>query len=454
MPTNAVKSKDNRIDMLGTKQLTKRLVLFALPLIASGVLQQSFNSVDVAVVGRYVGSSALAAVGVNGPVIGLIINLFIGIAVGANVVISNYIGRGDEGGTKRAVGTSMVMAAVSGIALMVIGLLVAKPILQWMGTPADVIDNAMLYLRIYSLGFPAMMVYNFGSAVLRSIGDTRRPFYCLMVGGLVNVVLNLIFVIVFGMGVEGVAIATDVANVVSALGVVMLLRREQGSLRVDRAGLRISEFEMSKILRIGVPAGLQGVVFSLSNTFIQSAINSFGADAMAGSAAALNYELYTYFFISSFGSAATAFISQNYGAGQFRQCQRIFIRCMTLSVVSCLLLNTTVYLNREFFCNIFTSGEAPIAYACVRIEWVLLFQFIACSYEIAGASMRAFGYSMTPTVITIIGTCLLRVCWVSSGPFSNLRDLLIIYPITWIVTGTAVVAAYIYASRRTLRHRS
>jgi putative MATE family efflux protein len=323
-----------------------------------------------------------------------------------------------------------------------------------MGTPADVIDNAMLYLRIYSLGFPAMMVYNFGSAVLRSIGDTRRPFYCLMVGGLVNVVLNLIFVIVFGMGVEGVAIATDVANVVSALGVVMLLRREQGSLRVDRAGLRISEFEMSKILRIGVPAGLQGVVFSLSNTFIQSAINSFGADAMAGSAAALNYELYTYFFISSFGSAATAFISQNYGAGQFRQCQRIFIRCMTLSVVACLLLNTTVYLNREFFCNIFTSGEAPIAYACVRIEWVLLFQFIACSYEIAGASMRAFGYSMTPTVITIIGTCLLRVCWVSSGPFSNLRDLLIIYPITWIVTGTAVVAAYIYASRRTLRHRS
>ncbi|MDE7443920.1 MAG: MATE family efflux transporter, partial [Muribaculaceae bacterium] len=281
---------ESRIDMLDARNLTGKLVSFALPIVASGVVQQSFNSVDVAVVGRYVGSHALAAVGSNGPVIGLIINLFVGIAIGANVIIANYIGRSDEARVAKAVATTMLLSAISGIVLLVIGLTISRPILELMGTPDAIIDSACRYLRIYSLGFPAMLVYNFGSAILRSVGDTKRPFYCLVFGGVVNIILNLVLVLIFGMGVEGVAIATVVSNIVSAIGVVHILQHENGAIRVSFNRLNMYRAELSRILRIGVPAGIQGMVFSLSNIFIQSAINSFGPEAVAGSAAALNYE--------------------------------------------------------------------------------------------------------------------------------------------------------------------
>lgn len=445
------KGSDVRIDMLDATHLTGKLVRFALPIVASGIVQQSFNSVDVAVVGRYVGSHALAAVGSNGPVIGLIINLFIGIAIGANVIIANYIGRSDSLRVTKAVSTTMLLSALSGLVLLGVGMSISRPILELMGTPEAIMDSACLYLRIFSLGFPAMLIYNFGSAVLRSIGDTKRPFYCLVIGGIVNIILNLVLVLVFGMGVDGVAVATVVSNVISAGGVVYILKREKGPIGVSVHNLRIYKAEMVRIFRIGVPAGIQGMVFSLSNIFIQSAINSFGPEAVAGSAAALNFELYCYFVISAFAQAAVAFVSQNYGAGQYGLCRAVFWRCMMLSVGSCGVLNIVIYLWRGPFVGIFTSDVHAIQYAAERVAYVLLFQFLASSYEIAGASMRGVGYSMTPTVLTIFGTCLLRVGWIYATPsFSSFGELLVIYPITWCVTGALVLAAYFIVAHKVL----
>ncbi|MDE6402917.1 MAG: MATE family efflux transporter, partial [Muribaculaceae bacterium] len=297
--------------MLDPKGLTRKLIVFVLPVLACGIVQQSFNAVDIAVVGKYVGPQALAAVGANGPVIGLIVNLFMGLSLGANVVIANFIGQCNGQGLQRAVATSAAIALISGIGMTVIGLAIAKSILGLLDTPESVIDKATEYLMIISLGFPGMMVLNFGSAILRSIGDTRRPFYCLVIGGIVNVALNLVFVLLFGRNVEGVAIATSISNYVSAACIVYILIKEKGDIKLDCRRIRIWRSELGKIIRIGLPAGVQGMVFAFSNVFIQSGINSFGSDTVSGSAAALTYEFYCYFVIVAFPQATIAFIGQN-----------------------------------------------------------------------------------------------------------------------------------------------
>lgn len=434
--------------MLSSKGLTRKIIIFALPLMASGIVQQSFNSIDVAVVGKFVGSHALAAVGSNGPIIGLIVNLFMGIAVGANVVISTYLGQRNKEGVQRAVATSALIALISGLLLLAIGVVIARPMLELLDTPSNIIDDAAGYLRLFALGFPAMLVYNFGSAILRSIGDTRRPFYWLVAGGFVNMSLNLLFVLVFGMGVYGVALGTVISNFVSAGGVVWVLIREQGPIRLDLSKLKLWRTQVNKILIVGVPAGVQGMVFALSNVFIQSAINSYGAEAVAGSAAALNFELYCYFIISSFVQAAMAFTSQNYGAGQMHQCRVIFGRCLALAVTSCIIVGgIIVFFHREFI-SLFTSSPQAMQFATERVMAVLVFQCIACTYEVAGGSLRALGYSMTPTIITIIGTCLVRVAWVSMARFESFAQLLSIYPITWAITGTSVVTAWFLIAKK------
>ena len=296
-----------RMDMLHGSLLNK-ILLFSLPLAASSILQQLFNSVDVAVVGRFASDQALAAVGSNSSVISLMINLFVGISVGANVVIANYIGQKDERGIKNAIHTVSVIALTSGCLLLVVGLLIARPILEAMDTPDDVIDLAVLYLRIYFLGMPFFMIYNFGASILRSMGDTKRPLYCL-VAGIINTVLNLLLVIVFKMSVAGVAIGTVVANMFSAGVIIYILRHEQGPFKLNFKHLRINRPELRKVLQIGVPAGIQGMVFSIANIFIQAAVNRFGSAAIAGSAAALTYEYYCYFVVSAFSQAAVTFIS-------------------------------------------------------------------------------------------------------------------------------------------------
>lgn len=428
----------------------RKLLLFALPLIASGILQQSFNSVDVAVVGQFASSQALAAVGSNGLVISLIINLFIGISVGANVVIAHYIGRKDEQGIQNAISTTAVIAATSGIFLLITGLVIAKPLLEALDTPEDVMDLAVLYLRIFSLGMPFMMIYNFGAAILRSMGDTKRPFYSLVIAGVINVGLNLLLVIGFKMSVAGVAIATVASNIVNAAIIICFLTHEKGIFRLKLKKLSVSKPELRKILQIGVPAGIQGMVFSISNVFVLATINSFGSAAVAGSSAALNYEYYCYFVVSAFAQAAVAFISQNYGAGKIERCKNIFRQSMLLGLLGCAFLNLLIVWQKEFFIGFFTSEPDIVRYAAIRMEYVLLFQFMASSYEISGAALWGLGYSMTPTVLTIFGTCLLRLVWIFVVvPMSrSYETLLTVYPISWVITGIAVCTAYAIIRRK------
>lgn len=440
-----------QIDMTSGTNLTRKIIIFALPLIASGIVQQSFNSMDVAVVGRFVGPHALAAVGANGPVISLIINLFLGISVGSNVVISTCIGQRNKRDASRAVSTSAVIALGGGLVLMCLGLGVAAPILALLDTPDSIIDDASLYLRILSIGFPAMMVYNFGSAILRSVGDTRRPFYWLVAGGLVNVCLNLVLVLCFGMGVHGVAVATVVANFVSATGVTVVLLREKGAVRLEPRRLRLWRAQCRKILQIGVPAGVQGMVFALSNVFILSAINGFGPDAIAGSAAALNYEMYCYFVLVAFVQACVAFMSQNYGAGEYARCRAVYRRCLVMGMASCAVLNVLTVIFHSEAISIFTTDPAAIRFGTERIVTVLAWQWVAGTYEVSGGALRALGYSLTPTVLTILGTCVVRVSWVAMAHFTSFAHLLRIYPYTWVITGAAVVVAWLIVARRRLR---
>lgn len=444
-------AKSNEIDMLHGPLLMK-ILIFSLPLAASSVLQQLFNSVDVAVVGHFASSQALAAVGSNAPVISLMINLFLGVSMGANVIISNHIGQKDNKKIHEAVNTVGMVAIISGILLMIIGVAAAKPILTLMGTPADVLPLAVTYLRIFFLGIPFFLIFDFGSAILRSMGDTRRPLYILIIAGIVNTVLNLVFVIVFHMSVAGVAIATGIANAVSAALIIRLLVKEKEPFKLHLREIAIEWGELKRMLMIGVPAGLQGMIFSFSNVLVQTAINSHGADAIAGSAAALNFEYYCYFVISAFDGAAITFIGQNYGAGLKDRVKRIYWICMGLSVVGCGVMNLLFVWQSHFFLDFFSTDPGVQKFGTIRMDIVLAWQFIASSYEISASALRGMGKSMLPTLLTIFGTCLLRICWVYIVcPIWNSFDtIMLIYPISWIATGIMVCTAFYITARRKL----
>ena len=444
-------NKKNDIDMLNGP-LAMKILMFALPLAASSILQQLFNSIDVAVVGRFASSQALAAVGSNGPVISLLINLFLGISMGANVIISNHIGQKDNNSIHDAINTVAVVALWGGIFLMFLGIAVARPILEMMDTPHDVIEMAVLYLRIYFVGIPFFLIFNFGSAILRSMGDTRRPLYILVVAGIVNTLLNLLFVICFGMGVAGVAVATDIANAISAILIVVLLLHEKEPYRLELKKMKIHGNELRRMVQIGVPAGVQGMIFSFSNVLLQATINGYGSAAVAGSAAALNFEYYCYFMISAFNGAAISFIGQNYGAGKNDRVRKVFVLCMIMSIVFCGALNWIFIWQQDFFVGLFTTVPVVHHYAYIRMDIVLATQAIACSYEIAGSSLRGMGISLLPTLLTVVGTCFLRIGWIylvcpNHPGFDN---LLIVYPVSWVITGTLMLSAYALKTRRLL----
>lgn len=440
-----------QVDMLHGPMAMKILV-FAIPLIASGILQQSFNAVDVAIIGRYSTSRAIAAVGSNGPIISIMVNLFLGIAVGANVVIANYLGQRNAEAVRKSVSTVMIVALLSGLLLLGLGTMLARPILEAMSAPPDVVELATLYLRIFFCGMPFMMIYNFGSAIMRSIGDTKRPFYSLLIATVCNLVLDWLFVAVFDMGVAGVAWATVIATGVNAAIMIWFLLREPDPLTLDLKRWALSAPDLKKMLRIGVPAGLQGMVFSISNIFIQAAINTFGADAIAGSATALTYEAYCYYIVSAFCAATIAFTGQNYGAGQAQRCKRVVRICMAYSIVICGLANVLITWQEGFCIGVFTSDPEVMRYASMRFHTVLLFQALASTYEISGSYMRGLGYSMAPMLLTVFGTCVLRLFWVSvfRTVDNSFETLLLIYPITWIVTGAMVIGAALWVQRRVL----
>ncbi len=433
----------NKMDMThGT--LWNKILIFALPLAASSILQQLFNSVDTAVVGRFASSQALAAVGSNGSLISLLINLFIGISLGSNVVIAHYIGQGAQKNIQAAIHTAIVVALVSGFFVMILGQFIARPVLLLMGTPEDVIDLAVLYLRIYLLGMPFIMLYDFGSSILRSTGDSKRPLYSLIVAGVINTLLNLVLVIGFKLSVSGVAIATVISNVVSSGIVIYFLTQESEPIRLDLKKLAVSTTELKKILKIGVPAGLQGMMFSIANVCIQSTINSFGSDAIAGSAAALNYEFFSYFMVNAFAQTTVTFTSQNYGAGEYGRCKKIFRIVMMFSLISCGLLSAVFVIGRGFFLGIYSTDANVLVYAKQRICIATTLELLTSIYEISAGAMRGLGHSMTPAVITFMGSCVLRLIWISTAckMVHEFWVLMIIYPISWIITGIAMMIAY------------
>ena len=439
------------MDML-SGSLFDKLLLFAIPLALSSILQQLFNSVDVAVVGHFAADPAVAtaAVGSNGPIINLIINLFVGVSVGANVIISNYIGEGNKGKIESAVHTSMAVAILSGFIVLAIGLAISGPVLRVMNTPESVLPYAEEYLRIYFLGMPFVMIYNFGSSVLRSIGDTKRPLICLCVSGVLNALLNMFLVIVFHLDVAGVAIATVLSNGVSAMLVILFLVKEKNEIHLDLRRLRIAKPDLVRMLKIGVPAGLQSMVFSLSNVIIQSVLNGFGTSAVAGSAVALNYENFSYFIIAAFNQTAVTFTSQNYGARNYERCKRVFRLCMLTSIVLTGMMSWTFILCRHFFISIFTSDAEVARYAAIRMVMILSLNILSNTYEIGGAALRGIGYSMTPAILTVFGTCVFRLFWAYTicRIYHTFEVLLTVYPISWIITGSAVLIAYFIIRRR------
>lgn len=441
--------KDNHVDMLHGP-LFGKIFAFSLPLILSGVLQQSFNAVDIAVIGRYSTTQAVAAVGSNGSIINILINLFLGIAVGANAVIANYLGKKDDDAVRRSVSTVAVVSLISGFFLMFLGNSLARLILEAMDSPTDVIDLAEQYLKIYFCGMPFIMVYNFGSAIMRSVGDTKLPFYSLLAATICNLILDVLFTGVFGMGVAGVAWATVIANGVNAAIIVYFLTKESDPVKLTMEKWRVSVPVLKEMLKIGIPAGLQSMVFSVSNVFIQSAINSFGSDAIAGSAAALTFEGYCYYIVSAFCGATIAFAGQNYGAGLYDRCKRVFRICMLYSVVLCGASNLLVAWQGHACISLFSGDPEVLMYAFIRFHTVLVLQWMASSYEISGSYMRALGYSMTPMLLTIFGTCVLRLVWVHI--FRSIDDsfhtLMTIYPITWVITGIMVVTAAFIVQRK------
>ena len=430
------------MDMLHGPML-KNILLFALPLALGGILQQLFTSADMAVIYWFEGSVSQSAVNSNGALVNLLINLFTGLSVGATVVIAEYIGKKKTDDIHSVVFTSVIIAFVSGVLLIGIGVGVSEPILKAMDTPTEALPLAVQYLRIYFIGMPFLMIYNFGAAILRSVGDTRKPLYILLVTGVLNIGLNVLFVAAMKMNVAGVATATVLANLLSAV-MVMIFIMKDGMLRIRRKQSKFRKEYFKRICAIGLPAGLQGVVFSIANVVIQTAINGFGAQAVAGSGDAVNFEYYVYFFVSAFAQTTVSFFGQNFAAGEFERCKRAFNLNMLLGLAVSTVLSVVFTLGSRLFIRIYTSDAVAIEFAVTRMWCVLLGSMIPCFYEIAGGALRGMGHSMLPAVFTVVGSCVLRLIWVYTifDAYTEFWVLVIVYPVSWVLTGLAMMVAY------------
>ncbi len=434
------------IDM-NSGSLWNKILVFALPLMASSMLQLLFNAADVVVVGRFAGKEALAAVGSNTALINLLVNLFVGLSVGTNVVVARDLGAGRKDNVSRSVHTSVTLALLSGTVMMIFGVVMVRQLLVWMASPTDVIDLSTVYLRIYFLGMPANMLYNFGAAILRAQGDTRRPLYFLTAAGLINVALNLFFVIVLGMDVDGVAIATVISQYTSALLVLRCMRKEEGPLHLDLKRLGLEWPVVKRIIQVGLPAGLQGVIFSLSNVVIQSSLNSFNDPVIvAGSATSANIEGFVYAAMNAFYQTALTFSGQNYGAGQCRRVDRVLLLCQGFCMTTGLVLGNLAYFFGRELAGIYAPGEGEVI-----AQAVLRMGIICCPYFLGGfmdtmvGVLRGIGYSVGPMVVSLIGACGLRLVWVATV-FSQFRSpaaLYISYPVTWAITGAVHLIVFL-----------
>ena len=443
-----------KLDMLNSS-LWNKIPQFALPVAATAILEQLFNASDIAVVGNFSGAAstiAVAAVGANSFVISLVVNFFIGIALGANVVIANAIGREDEGDVHRAVHTAVVVSVLGGVLVTIFGELISGVVLRSLNVPEEVLPYALLYLRIYLLGMPVILLYNFEAAIFRSIGDTRVPLQTLAFSGILNVLLNLFFVIVLHMTVNGVATATVISNAISSVLLFVRLRRSDKAIHLDWKELHIDRKILKKILQIGFPAGIQSAVFSVSNIVIQSAINSLGTVVMAASSAAFNIEVVAYDVLNSFSQACTTFVGQNYGAGKLERCRKTLTLCLVEDAIASGIAILLVLGSGRFLLSIFNRDPEVISIGYTRLMMVFTAYFFSMLYEVMSGYLRGFGISLVPALLTMLGVCGVRILWIATvfPQHRTFQTIMLAYPLSLSATAVLILIALLvyHPSRR------
>lgn len=439
--------KKQKLDMLNGS-IWNKLPVFALPIAATGILEQLFNASDIAIVGNFAQTdktAAVAAVGANSPIIGLILNLFIGIALGANVVIANAIGRDDRQTVQKAVHTSMVVSVIGGVLVAIIGELIAEPLLTVLNVPDDVLELALLYLRIYFLGMPVILLYNFEAAIFRSIGETKMPLIALTLSGILNVLLNLFFVIVLKMSVNGVATATVLANVVSAGILYIKLVKSDKYIKVEFKKLRIDGKVFAKIMQIGLPAGIQSAVFAVANIVIQGAINSLGTVVIAASSAAFNIEIIAYNVMNSFSQACTTFVGQNFGANKIDRCKKTLFLCLIEDAIASGTAILIVLITGKFLLSIFNNNPEVIGIGYTRLVIIFIAYIFSMLYEVMSGYLRGFGFSLVPAILTTVGVCVLRIIWINTVFPANRTFVTIMtaYPVSLATTAVLIFIALI-----------
>ena len=432
--------------------LVSKIIRFAIPLALSGILQLLFNAADIVVAGRFAGSQALAAVGSTGALINLIVNLFIGLSIGVNVLVARYYGGGNRKDLYETVHTAVLISVISGVALIFIGIGLSQPLLELMGTPDDVINQSVLYMRIYFVGMPVMMLYNFGAAILRAVGDTQRPLYFLLLAGVVNVFLNLFFVIVLHMGVAGVATATVISQCISAGLVLFCLVKSDTVYRVNLKELKVYKDKLLQMVKIGVPAGIQSATFSVSNVLIQSSINSFGSIAMAGSTAASNIEGFVWTAMDAFTQSTLSFTGQNFGAKKFHRITKVVWYNLGLVTLVGLVLGIGAYVGGPWLLQIYSTDPEVISYGLERMLLVCAPYAICGVMNVMVGAMRGLGSSLTPMMASIFGVCVLRVVWIYTVfPLDRTFFMLFLsYPVTWLATGLIEVVCFYFIRKRAI----
>ena len=449
------KRKTNKYEMdMCNGPLLRKILIFSIPLMLSGMLQLLFNAADIVVVGQFAGSNALAAVGSTSSLTNLIVNVFMGLSVGANVLVARFYGAGQKKELDEMIHTAITTSFICGVALVIIGMVLARPALTLMDTPSDVIDQSVLYMRIYFAGMPIMMLYNFGSAVLRAIGDTKRPLYYLLFAGVINVVLNLIFVICFHMDVAGVALATVISQAVSAFLVIRCLIMNDGDVKLDLKKLCIAPDKLLKMIQIGVPAGLQGAMFSVSNVLIQSSVNSFGSLAMAGNTAGQNIEGFVYTAMNALHQGAVSFSGQNYGAKKIKRIAKITVICeVTVAVVGILLCAVVLPL-APVLLKLYSKDPVVIQYGVNRLVIICTTYFLCGMMDVMVGILRGMGYSIAPMIVSLTGVCAFRVIWIYTifAKYRTLDSLYLSYPVTWATTFLIQLLIFIIVYKR-LRKR-
>lgn len=421
--------------------LWNKILIYALPLAATGILQQMFNAADLAVVGNFSGMESMAAVGSNTPVIGILVNLFVGISLGVNVVLANAIGKKDEDSVKEGIHTAILIAISGGILLAAIGEAIAEPIINLLQVPDNVHNLALLYLRIYILGLPFIFLYNFEAAIYRSVGNTRTPLLALTVSGIINVILNLLFVCVLGMAVAGVALATVLSNIISSAILFRGLCTSDTILRIERSRFRMNKDLLKKILRIGLPSGVQSMVFSLANLVIQASINTLGSVVMAASSAAFNIEILVYFVMNSFGQACTTFVGQNYGAQKIDRCKRTLKICLGLDFVMMIFICGIVLLFSHFLLGLFNSDPQVVEIGYTRLLWIFLAYLFSVAQEVLSGYLRGFGMALIPAVVCLVVICGTRITWIFTVFQQNptFQTIMQAYPISLALTALLLI---------------